>query len=57
MDIFVTYIFPVLFIVLCAWQIRCAIIAYRENQLFMCGLFIMFAVYFLIHLVKTVFDI
>lgn len=57
MNIFVNYVFRFAFILLAAWMIRNAIITYRHDCLFLCGFSIAFAVYFLIYLVKAVFDI
>lgn len=57
MDILTNYIFRFAFILLAGWMIRNAIITYRGGALFLCGFSIAFAVYFLIYLVKAVFDI
>lgn len=57
MDILVNCIFRFLFMLCAAWQIRNAIVAHREDRPFVCGFSIAFAVYFLIYLVKAVFDI
>ena len=57
MDIFVNYIFRLLFLLAAAWQVRNAIVGYREGHPFMCGFSVAFAVYLLIYLVKVVFDI
>ena len=57
MELFLNYIFRVLFILIGAWDIRLAIVAYNEGRYFLCGFNIMFAVYMVIYLIKTIFNI
>lgn len=57
MNIFVNYLFRFAFILLAAWSIRNAIVAYHDGYYFLCGLGVAFTVYLLIYLVKVVFDI
>lgn len=57
MELWLNYIFRLAFILLGAWDIRLAIVAYNDGRYFLCGFQIMFAVYMIVYLIKTIFEI
>lgn len=57
MELWLNYIFRLAFILLGAWDIRNAIVAYNEGRYFLCGFQIMFAVYMIVYLIKIIFEI
>lgn len=57
MELWLNYIFRLAFILLGAWDIRLAIVAYNEGRYFLCGFQIMFAVYMIVYLIKLIFEI
>lgn len=57
MELFLNYIFRLLFILIGGLMIRHAIVAYNNKMYFRCGFCIMFAVYEGVYLIKTIFEI
>lgn len=57
MELWLNYILRLAFILIGAWDIRLAIVAYNEGRYFLCGFQIMFAVYMIVYLIKTIFEI
>lgn len=57
MDMLVNYIFRLACILVGAFDIRLAIVAYNEGQYFLCGFQIMFTVYMIVYLIKIIFEV
>lgn len=57
MDMLVNYIFRLACILVGAFDIRLAIVAYNEGQYFLCGFQIMLTVYMIVYLIKIIFEV